>query len=110
MTPVQGGDVIDLARFGQLGKDGRPGTALRTPPTWSAPAHAGTERKVGGEAWIDLFKGCEKRIIVTTFASNVQRLQQIINVAPISIERKVAITGRSMENMSLKVAARARAT
>ncbi|HIT31037.1 MAG TPA: ribonuclease J, partial [Candidatus Scatomorpha stercoravium] len=46
----------------------------------------------------ELFKGCEKRIIVTTFASNVQRIQQIINVAA-KYKRKVAVTGRSMENM-----------
>ena len=42
--------------------------------------------------------GCDKRIIITTFASNVHRLQQIIDVAA-KYGRKVAITGRSMENV-----------
>ena len=46
----------------------------------------------------ELFKDCSKRIIVTTFASNVHRLQQIINVAA-KYKRKVGITGRSMENI-----------
>ena len=45
-----------------------------------------------------LFMGCDKRIIITTFASNVHRLQQIINVAA-KYNRKVGITGRSMENV-----------
>ena len=44
-----------------------------------------------------LFRGCQQRIIVTTFASNVDRLQQIINVAA-RYGRRVAVTGRSMEN------------
>ena len=67
-----------------------------TPPTWSAPA---TPR--ASAAWATafdaLFKGCDERIIVTTFASNVDRIQQIINVAA-KYGRKVAVTGRSMEN------------
>ena len=44
-----------------------------------------------------LFRGCDQRIIVTTFASNVDRIQQIISVAA-KYGRKVAVTGRSMEN------------
>lgn len=50
-----------------------------------------------GNSFDVLFKGCEERIIVTTFASNVDRLQQIINVAA-RYGRRVAVTGRSMEN------------
>ena len=50
-----------------------------------------------GASFDALFRGCEQRIIVTTFASNVDRIQQIINVAA-KYGRKVAVTGRSMEN------------
>ena len=55
-----------------------------------------------GASFDELFKGCKERIIVTTFASNVDRIQQIVNVAA-SYGRKVAVTGRSMEN-SMRVA------
>jgi ribonuclease J len=61
------------------------------------PGHSDSERKVG-VSFDKLFQGCDKRIIITTFASNVHRLQQIINVAA-RYHRKVAVTGRSMENI-----------
>ena len=54
-----------------------------------------------GASFDALFRGCEQRIIVTTFASNVDRIQQIISVAA-KYGRKVAVVGRSMEN-ALKV-------
>ena len=99
VTPIQG-EMIDLARLGQLGKQGV--LALRSDSTnVERPGHTDSERKVA-EKFDELFKGCEKRIIVTTFASNVQRIQQIVNVAA-KYKRKVAVTGRSMENM-IKVA------
>ena len=60
------------------------------------PGHTRSERAVGA-SFDELFKGCKERIIVTTFASNVDRIQQIINVAA-RYGRKVAVTGRSMEN------------
>ena len=56
-----------------------------------------SERKVG-DTFEEIFKGCEKRIIVATFASNVHRVQQIINIA-IDHGRKVAVSGRSMESV-----------
>ncbi len=94
-TPVEG-DVIDLARFGELGKKGV--LALLSDSTnVERPGYAMSERKVG-EALDSQFRGCEHRIIVTTFASNVHRLQQIIDAA-VKHGRKVAITGRSMENI-----------
>ena len=65
------------------------------------PGHTRSERAVGA-SFDELFKGCKERIIVTTFASNVDRIQQIINVAA-RYGRKVAVTGRSMEN-SMRVA------
>ena len=51
-----------------------------------------------GETFNQLFKGCNQRLIVTTFASNVHRIQQIIEAAA-KVGRKVAISGRSMENI-----------
>ncbi len=99
LTPISGG-MIDLTRFGQLGKEGV--LALLSDSTNAEnPGHSASERKVG-ESFDKLFTGCDKRIIITTFASNVHRLQQIISVAA-RHGRKVAITGRSMENI-LRVA------
>ena len=93
-TPVQG-DLIDLARLGQLGKEGV--LALLADSTnVERPGFTKSERSVGA-SFDALFRGCEARIIVTTFASNVDRIQQIISVAA-KYGRKVAITGRSMEN------------
>lgn len=95
VTPISGG-MIDLARFGQLGNEGV--LALLSDSTnVEKPGYSDSERKVG-ESFNKLFAGCDKRIIITTFASNVHRLQQIINVAA-KYGRKVAITGRSMENV-----------
>lgn len=95
VTPIQGG-IADLARLGQLGKDGV--LALLSDSTnVERPGYSDSERKVGNR-FDQLFKGCDKRIIVTTFASNVHRIQQIINVAA-KYKRKVGITGRSMENI-----------
>jgi len=93
-TPIQGG-MTDLARFGQLGKEGV--LALLSDSTnVERPGSTKSERSVGA-SFDALFRGCESRIIVTTFASNVDRLQQIISVAA-KYGRKVAVTGRSMEN------------
>ena len=95
VTPISGG-MIDLVRLGQLGNDGV--LALLSDSTnVEKPGHSDSERKVG-ESFNKLFMGCDKRIIITTFASNVHRLQQIVNVAA-KYNRKVAITGRSMENV-----------
>lgn len=95
LTPISGG-MIDLVRFGQLGNEGV--LALLSDSTnVESPGHSASERKVG-ESFNKLFLNCDKRIIITTFASNVHRLQQIINVAA-RYKRKVAITGRSMENV-----------
>ena len=99
VTPISGG-MIDLVRFGQLGNEGV--LALLSDSTnVEKPGHSESERKVG-DGFDKLFKGCDKRIIITTFASNVHRLQQIIDVA-VKYKRKVGITGRSMENV-LRVA------
>ncbi len=99
-TPVQGG-MIDLARLGQLGNEGV--LALLADSTnVERPGYTKSESSVGA-SFDALFRGCEERIIITTFASNVDRLQQIIDVAT-RYGRKVAVTGRSMEN-AMKVSA-----
>ena len=99
VTPIQG-NMIDLPRLGQLGNEGV--LALLSDSTnVEKPGHSASERKVG-ETFDMLFKNCSQRIIITTFASNVHRLQQIIDVAA-KYKRKVGITGRSMENI-LRVA------
>ena len=99
ITPIQG-KMIDLPRLGQLGNEGV--LALLSDSTnVEKPGYSVSEMKVG-ETFDRLFKNCDQRIIVTTFASNVYRLQQIIDVAA-KYKRKVGITGRSMENI-LRVA------
>lgn len=94
-TPISDG-MIDLARFGELGNSGI--LALLSESTNVERAgYSMSERKVG-DTFEEIFKGCEKRIIVATFASNVHRVQQIINIA-IDHGRKVAVSGRSMESV-----------
>ncbi len=94
-TPIVG-DMIDLARLGELGKEGV--LALMSDSTnVERPGYAMSERSVG-ERFEQIFKGCNKRIIVATFASNVHRVQQIIDAAAKN-GRKVAVSGRSMENI-----------
>ena len=93
-TPIQGG-MMDLGRLGELGKEGV--LALLADSTnVERPGFTRSERSVG-DSFDALFRGCQQRIIVTTFASNVDRIQQIIDVAA-RYGRKVAVTGRSMEN------------
>lgn len=98
-TPIRG-EMIDLERFGRLGKEG---VLLLMSDSTNAErtGYSMSERKVGA-SFDAYFKGCDRRIIVATFASNVDRIQQIINTA-IKYKRKVAVSGRSMENI-LKVA------
>lgn len=94
-TPIDG-DMIDLTRFGDLGRKGV--LALLSDSTnVERGGFSMSERKVG-HTFEELFRGCDKRIIVATFASNVHRVQQIINCA-IDNGRKVAVSGRSMESV-----------
>ncbi len=94
-TPIDG-EVIDLGRFGELGKQGV--LALCSDSTnVERPGFTMSEKEVG-KTFHRLFAGCDKRIIVTTFASNVHRIQQVIDAA-VENGRKVAVTGRSMENI-----------
>ncbi len=94
-TPIDG-EVIDLARFGQLGREGV--LALCADSTnVERPGYTMSESAVG-QTFTRQFQGCEDRIIVTTFASNVHRIQQVLDAAA-AFGRKVAVTGRSMENI-----------
>ena len=94
-TPIDG-EVIDLARFGELGKEGV--LALLADSTnVERPGFTPSEKTVGA-TFTRQFQGCDDRIIVTTFASNVHRIQQVLDAAA-AFGRKVAVTGRSMENM-----------
>ena len=94
-TPIVG-DMIDLTRLGELGKDGV--LALLSDSTNAErPGYAMSEMSVG-DNFDSIFKNCKKRIIVATFASNVHRVQQIINAA-VANGRKVAVSGRSMETI-----------
>ncbi len=95
-TPVDG-DMIDLPRFAEHGKKGV--LALLSDSTNAErPGYSASEKSVG-ESFETLFrKAKNKRIVVATFASNIHRVQQIIDVAE-SRDRKVAVTGRSLENL-----------
>ena len=94
-TPIDGA-VIDLGRFGELGREGV--LALLADSTnVERPGYTMSEKAVG-RTFERLFNGCKDRIIVTTFASNVHRIQQVINAAAAN-NRKVAVSGRSMENI-----------
>ena len=94
-TPIDGGN-IDLQRIAEIGMKGV--TLLLSESTnVLRPGHTMSEKSVGRE--LDrLFTNCSKRIIVATFASNVHRMQQIINSA-VKFGRKVAVVGRSMVNV-----------
>ncbi len=98
-TPTRGG-VIDLARFGELGSKGV--LALLSDSTNAERPGATPSERVVGESFDVLFKnGAEKRIIVATFSSNVHRVQMVIDSA-VKFGRKVAVSGRSMEQVVAK--------
>ena len=94
-TPIKG-KIMDLTRLGELGKEGVL-AMLADSTNVERPGHTRSERAVGA-SFDGLFKSCSERIIVTTFASNVHRIQQVLDAAA-QCGRKVAVTGRSMENM-----------
>jgi len=94
-TPIEG-SMMDIARLGELGNRGV--LALLSDSTnVERPGYTMSESTVG-ETFDELFRGCDRRIFVATFASNVHRVQQIINAA-YRYGRKVAFSGRSMENV-----------
>ena len=94
-TPING-EIIDLGRIGELG---RKGVLLLMSDSTNAERKGYTmSESTVGATFDSLFENCNKRIFVATFASNIHRVQQIINAA-VKYGRKVAVSGRSMENV-----------
>lgn len=92
------GEVTDLTRFGELGKKGID-LLMCESTNVCRKGYSMSERRVG-ETLDKLFeKYKDKRLFVATFASNIHRLQQIMNLAE-KYKRKIAFTGRSMINVS----------
>ena len=100
IDPTAKDGMIDLARLGELGNQGV--LALLCDSTNVERQGYTPSENIVAEGLDRQFKNCDKRIIVTTFASNMHRIQAVLATAH-RYGRKVAVTGRSMENM-LKVA------
>jgi len=100
IDPTSAEGMIDLARLGQLGNEGV--LALLADSTNVERSGYTPSETLVAESLDRQFRNCDQRIIVTTFASNMHRIQSILATAQ-RHGRKVAVTGRSMENM-LKVA------
>ncbi|SHI66783.1 ribonuclease J [Clostridium amylolyticum] len=94
-TPIDG-EIIDLARFAELGKKGVL-MLLADSTNVERPGYTMSESTVG-KTFENIFSTAKGRILVATFASNIHRLQQIITAAA-KHNRKVAVSGRSMENI-----------
>ena len=94
-TPIDG-KIMDLGRIAELGHQGI--LALMSDSTNSERKGFTMSERSVGDVFDKLFLHCTKRIVVATFASNVHRVQQIVNCA-IKYGRKIAVCGRSMINM-----------
>ena len=94
-TPIDG-KLMDFGRIAELGNKGI--LALMADSTNSERKGFTMSESSVGEVFDKLFLHCTKRIVVATFASNVHRVQQIVNCA-IKYNRKIAVCGRSMINM-----------
>ena len=94
-TPIDGQEM-DLGRLAEIGNRGV--LALLSDSTNSERKGFTMSEKSIGPVFDNLFEGCKKRIVVATFASNVHRVQQIVNSA-VKFGRKIAVSGRSMINM-----------
>ena len=91
------GSRIDLSRFAELGNEGVL-CLLSDSTNAEQPGYSQSESKVG-ETFRNLFNEAgDRRIIIATFASNLHRVQQIIDIAE-QTGRKVALSGRSLENV-----------
>ena len=100
IDPTAEDGITDLARLGELGNKGV--LALMADSTNVERQGYTPSENVVAEGLDRQFKNCDSRIVVTTFASNMHRIQSVLTTAQ-RYGRKVAVTGRSMENM-LKVA------
>ena len=94
-TPIDD-EKMDFGRLAELGNKGV--LALMSDSTNSERKGYTMSESTVGEVFEKLFFNCTKRIVVATFASNVHRVQQIVNCA-VENKRKIAVCGRSMINM-----------
>jgi ribonuclease J len=94
-TPVSG-QITDYYRLARLGERGVL-AVLSDSTNAERPGYTYSE-KVVGDALMDIFRTARQRIIIATFASNVDRIQQVIDAAA-HYKRKVAVVGRSMVNV-----------
>ncbi len=96
LTPIDG-DMMDITRLGELG---RAGVLLLMCESTNAerPGYTPSETKVGRSLEVIFTMHKDRRIVISTFSSNVHRVQQIINISA-RHGRKVAVTGRSMINI-----------
>ena len=95
-TPIDG-KIMDLGRLGELGREGVL-LLLADSTNVERPGYTMSERTVG-ETFVNLFGRAEGRVIVAMFASNVHRIQQVVDAA-VRYNRKVCLIGRSMVNVS----------
>ena len=95
-TPIDG-EMMDIVRLGQLGREGVL-MLLCESTNVERQGHTPSEKNVGVSLERIFLGAKDKRIIIATFASNVHRVQQIID-ASVNHGRKVAVTGRSMINV-----------
>ena len=100
IDPTAPDGMADLTRLGTLGNEGV--LALLCDSTNVERTGYTPSENLVTESFDRQFRGCDKRIIITTFASNMYRIQSILDIAR-RHGRKVAVSGRSMENI-LKVA------
>ncbi|HUF48145.1 MAG TPA: ribonuclease J [Vicinamibacterales bacterium] len=95
-TPIDG-EPCDLHRFGELGAQGV--LALFSDSTNAdRPGYTGSEREVR-PAFEEIFAGATGRLVVTTFATSVYRVQQLVDVAA-AFDRRVAFVGRAMQHVT----------
>ena len=94
-TPIDG-QLMDFGRIAELGNKGI--LALMSDSTNAERKGFTMSESSVGELFDTVFQNCTKRIVVATFASNVHRIQQIVNSA-IKYNRKIAVCGRSMINI-----------
>ena len=94
-TPIDG-HIMDFGRIAELGGQGI--LALMSDSTNSERKGFTMSESSVGDVFEKLFLNCTKRIVVATFASNVHRIQQIVNSA-VKYGRKIAVCGRSMINI-----------
>ena len=94
-TPIDG-ELMDFARFAELGKKGV--LVMMSDSTNVEKQGYTKSERIVGESLTRIFGKTKGRIIIATFASNIHRIQQIIDAATV-YGRKVAVSGRSMENI-----------